>query len=72
MKDGATKTITVNYKGGSRKITVTKATPIIRVSPGSSKLIANGASIFIDAKKVGTGLAAGFAVVGKNGTVLPL
>jgi hypothetical protein len=72
MKDGATKTITVNYKGGSRKITVTKATPVVRVSPGSSKLIAKGASIFIDAKKAGSGLAAAFAVVGKNGTVLPL
>jgi hypothetical protein len=72
MMNGDTKTITVNYKGGSRKIAVTKATPIVRVAPGSAKLLQANASVFISAKKSPTGLAAVFLVVGKNGTVVPL
>lgn len=69
---GDTKTITVHYKGGARKIVITKATPIVRVSPGTASLIASNASVFVPATQGPAGLAASFVVVGKNGTVVPL
>jgi len=70
--NGATKTITVKYKGGSRKIAVTPETPIVRVAPGSAKLLARDASVFVSAQKMPSGLTARFVVVGKNGTIVPL
>ncbi|MDQ6941001.1 MAG: hypothetical protein M3169_00605 [Candidatus Eremiobacteraeota bacterium] len=70
--NSATKTIAVNYKGGSRKIAVTPSTPIVRVSPGSAKLLARDASVFVSAQKMPSGLTAQFVVVGKQGTVVPL
>jgi hypothetical protein len=70
--NAATKTFTVNYKGGSRKIAVTPGTPIVRVSPGSAQLLARDASVFVSAQKLSSGLTARFVVVGKNGTVVPL
>jgi len=69
---GDSKTVTVNYKGGARKIVVTKATSIVRVAPGTPKLLSSNASVFIRAITTPAGLAAGFVVVGKNGTVVPL
>lgn len=72
MTTGDTKTITVNYKGGARKIVITKATPIVRVSPGSSKLLTPNAGVFVSARKTPAGLVADFVVVGKNGTPVPL
>jgi hypothetical protein len=72
MNAGTTKTITVNYKGGSRKIAITPGTPIVRVSPGSAQLLARNASVFVSAQKATSGLTARFVVVGKNGTVVPL
>jgi hypothetical protein len=70
--NGAAKIITVNYKGGSRKIAVTPATPIVRVAPGSAKLLAPGASVFVSALKTPAGVTARFVVVGKNGSIVPL
>lgn len=70
--NGASKTITVNYKRGSRKIAVTPQTPIIRIAPATAQLLVRGASVFVSAQKMASGLTARFVVVGKNGTVLPL
>jgi hypothetical protein len=70
--NAATKTIVVKYRGGSRTIAVTPETPIVRVAPGSAKLLSLGASVFLSAQKMPSGLTARFVVVGKNGTVVPL
>jgi len=72
VASGDIKTITVGYKGGVRKMTVSKSTPIVRLSPGSAKLLAPDASVFVVAAKTATGLAAQFVVVGKNGTKVPI
>ena len=70
--NGTTKTIIVNYKGGSRTIAITPGTPIVRASPGSAKLLARDAGVFVIAGKKPGGLTARFVVVGKNGTTVPL
>ncbi|MDB5073741.1 MAG: hypothetical protein JWM87_4852 [Candidatus Eremiobacteraeota bacterium] len=70
--NGAAKTITVNYKGGSRKIAVNPGTPVVRIAPGNAKLLARNASVFVSAQKLPSGLTARFAVIGKNGTAVPL
>jgi len=70
--NGTTKTITVKYKGGSRKIAVTPETPIVRVAPGTPQLLGRGAGVFVSAQPAPSGLTARFVVVGKNGTVVPL
>ncbi len=70
--NGATKTITVNYKGGSRKIAVTPQTPIVRVAPGTARLLVRGASVFVSAQPTPSGLTARFVVAGKKGTIVPL
>jgi hypothetical protein len=71
MQNGDTKTIVVNYKGGNRKIVVTKDTPIVRQSPGTVKLLATNASITIRAQSTPKGLAANSVTVGVNGTKVP-
>ncbi len=65
------KTITMNYKGGSRKLVVPSNAPVVKVAPGTSALLVTGASVFIIAAKAATPDAA-FVVVGKDGVKLPI
>jgi hypothetical protein len=65
------KTITMNYKGGSRTLVIPAGTPVIRVAPGTKTLLAVGKPVFIIATKTPAPNAL-FVVVGRNGTALPL
>jgi hypothetical protein len=64
------KTITMNYKGGSRTLVIPAGTPVIRVSPGTKALLAIGKPVFIIATKAPAPNAL-FVVVGRHGTTLP-
>jgi hypothetical protein len=65
------KTITMNYKGGSRTLVIPAGTPVIRVAPGTKALLAAGKPVFIVATKAPAPNAL-FVVVGRHGTLLPL
>jgi hypothetical protein len=67
----AQKTITMNYKGGSRKLVVPANAPVVKIAPGTSALLVKGASVFVIATKTATPDAA-FVVVAKDGVKLPM
>jgi hypothetical protein len=71
MSGSAQKTITMNYKGGSRTLVIPAGTPVIRVAPGTKALLAAGKPVFIIATKTPAPKAL-FVVIGKHGTALPL
>jgi hypothetical protein len=71
MSGSAQKTITMNYKGGSRTLVIPAGTPVIRVAPGTKALLAAGNPVFIIATKTPAPNAL-FVVIGKHGTALPL
>jgi hypothetical protein len=71
MKAGDNKTITINYKGGNRTIVVTKDTPIVRLSPGTTKLLQANASITVRGQTTPKGVVANSVTIGKNGTKVP-
>jgi hypothetical protein len=71
ISGSAQKTITMNYKGGSRTLVIPTGTPVIRVAPGTKALLAVGKPVFIIATKAPAPSAL-FVVVGRRGTALPL
>jgi hypothetical protein len=71
MSGSGQKTITMNYKGGSRTLIIPAGTPVIRVSPGTKALLAVGKPVFILATPAPASNAL-FVVVGRHGTTLPL
>jgi hypothetical protein len=71
MQDGDSKTVTMSYKGGTRKIVITKDTPIVRQSPGTVKLLAANASITVRGQTTPKGIVANTVTLGINGTKVP-
>lgn len=71
MSGSAQKTITMNYKGGSRTLVIPLGTPVMRVAPGTRALLTIGKPVFIIATKAPAPNAL-FVVVGRHGTALPL
>jgi hypothetical protein len=71
MSGSAQKTITMNYKGGSRTLVIPAGTPVMRVAPGTKALLAVGKPVFVIATKASAPNAL-FVVVGRHGTALPL
>jgi hypothetical protein len=71
MSGSGQKTITMNYKGGSRTLVIPADTPVIRVAPGTKALLAAGKPVFVIATKAAAPNAL-FVVVGRHGMVLPL
>jgi hypothetical protein len=65
------KTITMNYKGGSRTLVIPAGTPVIRVSPGTKALLAVGKPVFVVATKAPAPNAL-FVIIGRQGTTLSL
>jgi hypothetical protein len=65
------KTVTMDYKGGSRTLVIPAGTPLIRIAPGTKALLAVGKPVFIIATKAPAPNAL-FVVVGRHGTALPL
>ena len=71
MSGAGSKTITVTYTGGSRKLTIPNSAPVVHVAPGTKALLVPGAAVFIVATKAAHP-AALFMVAGENGTKLPM
>jgi hypothetical protein len=65
------KRITMNYTGGSRTIVVPADTPVVRVAPGSKKLLVPGSSVFVVATSAAHPTALR-VIVGVHGTKLPM
>jgi hypothetical protein len=65
-------TLTMTYKGGTRTIVVPPNAPIVKLAPGSSKLLAPNAPDFVIPASTPKGPAAAFVVVGVNGAVPPM
>ena len=70
VNNGASKTVTLDYKGGSKKVTIAPGTPIVRVVPGSKSLLVAGAHVV--AFPAHAGAAAPFVIVGEQGVVPPM
>jgi hypothetical protein len=66
--NGATKIVTLSYKGGTKTILISSDTPIVRIEPGTRSLLTVGAHVFAVAPGPGPGLV----VVGEHGAVPPM
>jgi hypothetical protein len=65
--------LTLNYKGGEKKISIPEGTPIVTFAPATPADLKAGAVVFVPAKRGDDGaLATGFVVVGANGVVPPM
>ena len=71
MSGSGQKTITMNEKGGSRKLVVPVNAPVVRVAPGKPALLVAGASVFVIATTAATAVAA-FIVIGIDGVKPPM
>jgi len=71
MSGSTEKRITMNYTGGSRTIVVPAGTPVVRVAPGSKKLLVPGSAVFVIATSAASPTAL-FVVVGVHGTKPPM
>jgi hypothetical protein len=66
-------TVTVNYHGQEKKISISEGTPIVTLAPATVEDIKPGAVVFITAEKGADGaLSAPQVIVGKNGVVPPM
>jgi hypothetical protein len=72
VSSGSARIVEVAYKGGTKTIAIPANVPIVRVEPGTAKLLANGARVFVVAVPHGGALGAAFVVVGEHGTVPPM
>ena len=72
VSSGGMRTVSVSYKGGTKRIAIPANAPIVRVEPGTPKLLASGAHVFVVAIPNGDKLGAAFVVVGEHGTVPPM
>lgn len=70
VNNGTSKTVTLQYKGGSKSVTIPPGTPIVRLVPGAPSLLATGAHVVVFPGAGGG--AAAFVVVGEQGVVPPM
>jgi hypothetical protein len=71
MSGDAQKTITMNYKGGSRTLIVPANAPVVRIAPGTKALLQPGRAVFAIATKTAASNAL-FVVVGAAGVKPPM
>ena len=66
-------TVTVNYHGQEKKISIPDGTPVVTLAPATPEDVKPGAVVFIPTEKSADGsLAAAQLIVGKNGIVPPM
>jgi uncharacterized protein (DUF2147 family) len=67
-------TLTVKYKDGEKKVTVSPSTPVVRFNPGNKDDLKPGAQFFIVAatKQADGSYTAGAINVGRDGTAPPM
>jgi hypothetical protein len=65
--------VTVTYKGGQKKISITDGTPVVTFAPAVEADLKSGATVFVPSEKAADGsLSSGRVVVGTNGVVPPM
>jgi hypothetical protein len=70
---GAGRTLTVQYKGGEKKIVVPDDVPIVNLVPGDRSLLAPGVKVVLFAKKEADASLSALAIsAGKNGVTPPM
>jgi hypothetical protein len=73
VKSVSGSTVTVNYHGQEKKISIPSGTPVVTLAPATPEDVKAGAVVFISAEKGADGsLSAAQLVVGKNGVVPPM
>jgi len=72
VDSGAVRVLSVAYKGGTKRIAIGPNAPVVRVEPGTAKLLRSGARVFAAAVPKGHAFDALFVVVGERGTVPPM
>jgi len=70
VNNHGSKTVTLQYKGGSKTVTISPGVPIVRVVPGSKSLLATGAHVV--ATPGSAGGPARVVIVGEQGAVPPM
>ncbi len=67
------RSLTVDYHGQKKTITVPEGTPVVTFAPASEADLIPGAVVFISAEKdAGGAISAGLIVVGTNGVIPPM
>jgi len=70
---GAGRTLTVQYKGGEKKVVVPDDVPIVNLVPGDRSLLAPGVKVVLFAKKEPDASLTALAIsAGKNGVTPPM
>jgi hypothetical protein len=72
VSSNGVRTVDVAYKGGTKTIAIPANVPIVRLEPGTAKLLATGARVFVIAIPHDGALGAAFVVAGEHGTVPPM
>lgn len=73
VKSVSGRTVTVNFHGQEKKISIADKTPVVTLAPATPADIKAGAVVFVPAEKGADGaLAAVRLIVGKNGVVPPM
>jgi hypothetical protein len=68
VSNGATKTVTLTYKGGTKVIAIPAGTPIVRIVPATKANVIPGAHVVTFPPNS----AAAFVVIGEQGVVPPM
>jgi len=73
VKSVSGSTVTVNYHGHEKKISIPDGTPVVTLAPATPEDVKPGAVVFVSAAKGADGsLSAAQLIVGKNGVVPPM
>ena len=73
VKSVSGSTVTVNYHGREKKISIPDGTPVVTLAPATPEDVKPGAVVFVSAAKGADGsLSAAQLIVGKNGVVPPM
>jgi hypothetical protein len=73
VKSVSGSTVTVNYHGKEKKISIPDGTPVVTLAPATPDDVKPGAVVFVSTDKGADGsLSAAQLIVGKNGVVPPM
>ncbi len=69
---GAQRTVSLSYKGGTKRVVIPAGVPVVRVVPGSKSLLGPGAHVFVIPKGIAGKQFAALVIVGEHGVVPPM
>jgi len=69
---GADRVMTVNYKGGEKKVLITADTVVVGYAPTDRSQLKPGAPVFVNAERKGDALTTARVNVGLNGQAPPM